>query len=153
MTTPFELLNAELPGLHESAVRSVAAALGGARVSCFHARLAAESAITRAIEADRSLPRPYDTSVGTQSLNRCRLAPFRPPLSPPPACTPPHSLWCTRVRGRARATIRGFRRRHRLTGRSAARQHRVAESAVSSHWMDVGPIWCAGSIDRVPIRR
>ena len=65
MSTPFDFLRAEFAEIHESAVRSGAAALGDARASCFYARVAVESAVKWAFEHDRSLPQPYDTSLSS----------------------------------------------------------------------------------------
>ncbi|HMR94839.1 MAG TPA: DEAD/DEAH box helicase family protein [Microthrixaceae bacterium] len=65
MGTPFDFLRAEFPAVHESAIKACVAALGDARISCFYARVAVESAVTWAFEHDRTLPRPYDAGLST----------------------------------------------------------------------------------------
>ncbi|MDQ3485428.1 MAG: DEAD/DEAH box helicase family protein [Actinomycetota bacterium] len=63
MSTPFDFLKPEFPGLHEGAVKAGASALVDPRASCFHARWTTEQAIRWAYEHDRSLRTPYDDGV------------------------------------------------------------------------------------------
>ena len=103
MATPFDFLTAEIPAVHESAVWSGAKALGGARVSCFHTRLAAESAIKWAFEFVRSPPRPCDSCVGTQPRYRSHAHPVPVAALAPASLHPtPLSVVCTRPRTRPR---------------------------------------------------
>ncbi len=63
---PFDFLRAELPHVHEGAVKAAEAALSDPRTACFHARWTVEQAIGWAYEHDRALPEPWDKGVSAR---------------------------------------------------------------------------------------
>ncbi|MCB1256750.1 MAG: DEAD/DEAH box helicase family protein [Microthrixaceae bacterium] len=63
MGLPFDFLQDEFPEVRDSANRAGFHALGDPRASCFHARVAVESAVRWAFKHDPALPRVYDDKL------------------------------------------------------------------------------------------
>lgn len=65
MGTPFDFFTRSSRRCTSRRSRRVSRRWVIARISCFYARVAVESAVTWAFEHDRTLPRPYDAGLST----------------------------------------------------------------------------------------